>query len=347
MPRFLIYHPGEDARVFELTGNKPVAIGRAKSSNLILDNSSISRLHAIVHSMPDGKWQVIDRGSANGVRVNGAAVKEALLKPNDEISVGEYRLRYVEDSSAREMVAYGTPQLPPRVTKALGPSAYSGRFMEVQPVGNITSSGFARPARSGDRLNAAEHENKLLALLHRANRTLGELTTLEDATRCTLDLTLELAGAERAFLMLLDKDSIGRGDFSKGDYGFEPALIRHRTAASAPTSAPQLTISRTIIRQVMQGGLPLLVTDPQADPRLAPSASIAAAKIQSAMCAPLGMKERRFGLLYVDNLSRCGMFAVDDLNVFTVIAAEAGLAIDRIRQKSYAAEQLQHSGVSE
>jgi hypothetical protein len=27
-------------------------------------------------------------------------------------------------------------------------------------------------------------------------------------------------GAERGFSMLLDRDSIGRGDFSKGGYGF-------------------------------------------------------------------------------------------------------------------------------
>jgi GAF domain-containing protein len=169
-------------------------------------------------------------------------------------------------------------------------------------------------------------------------------------TRKILDLTLEMDGAERGFVMLLDKDSIGRGDFSKGGYGFEPALIRQRTSAGAGAQnqgAPQLTISQSIIRQVMHGGLPLLVSDPQADPRLAQSKSIVAAGIQSAMCAPLGMKERRFGLLYVDNLSRRGMFTVDDLNVFTVIAAQAGLAIDRVRLQSETAEQPQPTVASE
>jgi pSer/pThr/pTyr-binding forkhead associated (FHA) protein len=112
MPRFLVHHPAEDSRVFELFGDRPISIGRAKSSNLILDNASISRLHAVVRSTPDGQWQIIDRASSNGVKVNGVAVKEATLRPNDELIIGEYRLRFFEDSAARNMVTYGTTQLP-------------------------------------------------------------------------------------------------------------------------------------------------------------------------------------------------------------------------------------------
>ena len=56
--------------------------------------------------------------------------------------------------------------------------------------------------------------------------------------------------------------------------------------------------------------------------------------MQSAMCAPLASRERLFGLLYVDNLSRRGTFTPDDLEVFAVIAAQAGLAIDRVMARS-------------
>jgi len=45
-------------------------------------------------------------------------------------------------------------------------------------------------------------------------------------------------------------------------------------------------------------------------------------------------------LLYVDNLSRRGMFTVDDLNVFAVIAVQAGLGIDRVRSRSEAPEPV-------
>ncbi len=336
MPRFLIHHAGESARVFELVGDRPVSIGRAKSSTLVLDNASVSRQHAVVRSTPDNRWQIIDRSSSNGVKVNGAAVKEIVLNPNDEILVGEYRLRFFDDSPAREMVAYGTPQLPPRLEKVMSESAYSGTFLPSQSIGSFTPPEPEHGAKGEDRVRALEQENRLLTLLYRVNRALGELKTVEEVTERILDLVLEIDGAERGYTMLLSEDSTDRADFSRGDYSFEPAVIRYRkdSKGSPANATPQLTISRSIIRQVMQGGLPLLVTDPQSDPRFAAAKSVVAAGIQSAMCAPLGTKDQHFGLLYVDNLSRRGMFTVDQLNVFAVVAAQAGLAIDRARNHS-------------
>jgi pSer/pThr/pTyr-binding forkhead associated (FHA) protein len=152
MPRFLIHHAGESTRVFELLGDRPISIGRAKSSNIVLDNASVSRQHAVVRSTMDGKWQIIDRSSANGVKVNGRPVTESILSANDEVLVGEYRLRFFEDSSSREMVRYGTAKLPPRVTKVMSERAYSGSFLPVQPLGGLESSEPAAPASREERI---------------------------------------------------------------------------------------------------------------------------------------------------------------------------------------------------
>jgi hypothetical protein len=51
---------------------------------------------------------------------------------------------------------------------------------------------------------------------------------------------------------------------------------------------------------------------------------IVAAGIQSAMC-PLGKREHRFGPI---SSRAAACFTVDDLNVFTVIAAQASLTLD-------------------
>jgi pSer/pThr/pTyr-binding forkhead associated (FHA) protein len=55
MPRFLVHHTSENTRVFEILGERPISIGRAKSSNLVLDNPSVSRQHAVVRSTVDGR----------------------------------------------------------------------------------------------------------------------------------------------------------------------------------------------------------------------------------------------------------------------------------------------------
>lgn len=334
MPRLLIHRAGEGSRVFELLGERPISIGRGKSSTVVLDDPSVSRFHAVLHLTPDGAWQIVDRESANGVKVNGIASKEATLRPDDEIILGEFSLRY-EDSASRKVATYGTAKLPGRFEQALKKSAYTGKFMPVESLAEIALPEAESRASAADQARSVEYENRLLTLLNRVNRALTDLKTVSEVTKCVLDLVLEIDGAERGYTMLVDEASMARGKFHKSNYTFEPAVLRYRDPSKMPArkGAPQLAISQSIIRRVMEGGLPLLVTDAQSDPRLSKSTSVAAAGIQSAMCAPLGIGDRLRGLLYVDNLSRRGMFVVEDLNSFSVIAVQAGLAIERIRAR--------------
>ncbi|HVB08344.1 MAG TPA: FHA domain-containing protein [Candidatus Acidoferrales bacterium] len=340
MPRIVTHRSGGDSRVLELNGDRPVSIGRAKSSNVALDDPSVSRLHAVLRATMDGHWQIIDRDSANGVKVNGKTTKEAVLRANDEIVVGVFRLRF-EDSAERTITSYGTAQLPRRVAQAMNEPAYSGAPanspysaspLVVEPLGDAAGPEMDDRVRA----QALENENRLLTLLSRVARTFNELQTVETLTQSALEFALEIGGAERGFVMLLDEESLKHRDVSDGRYNFEPAQIRHRAGhgETHEQGTAQLTISRSIIRQVMQAGLPMLISDGQADPRLAASQSVVNAGIRSAMCAPLGIGNRLRGLLYVDNLSRRGIFTVDDLNVFAVIATQTGVAINRIRARS-------------
>ncbi|HEV3374339.1 MAG TPA: FHA domain-containing protein [Candidatus Acidoferrum sp.] len=335
MPRFVIRRPGEGAHVFELLGERPVSIGRAKSNTLVLDHGSVSRQHALVRATPEGRWQIIDCDSSNGVRVNGATVAEITLRPNDEIALGDYRLRF-EEPDVRGVAKHDTCQLPKSVAQELTQSAYSGTATGIAPFESIPLPDLGRDALA-DRVSALERENRLLTILYRVNRVLGELTTVGDIALRVLDLVLEIEGAERGYAMLLHDSSMGQSDFSNG-YEFQPALIRYRrdTAGHDKERGQSLVMSQSIVREAMHGGLPLLIADAQADLRLARSQSVALAGIQSAICAPLGTLDRRFGLLYVDNLSQRGMFTIDHLNVFAVIAAQAGLAMDRVRARNQA-----------
>jgi len=338
MPRLVIYREGEAPRVFELAGNRPLSIGRAKSSNLVLDDPSISRLHAVVRSSPDGPWQIIDRGSINGIKVNGRAVKEATLRPNDEIVTGVYRIRF-EEPDVRGVLAQNTVQLPKEVVRSLAGPAYAESFLPVTPIASNFGSEPGARGSSAERLRVLERENKLLALLLRVSRTLGDLDSVPEMLSRILDLVLEIEGAERGYAMLLDESLMGRGDFAKGGYAFQPALLRCRKADNAADRTDNLIISRSIIGKVMQNGNPVLLIDAQSDPSFSASESIVRSGIRSGMCAPLGTRDRLFGLLYVDNASRKAMFTPEDLNVFTVIAMQAGLAIEHVRSRNENARQ--------
>ncbi len=71
----------------------PVLIGRTSDANIQLTDTSVSRRHAEIR--PDGAHYVlVDLGSTNGTRVNGAAISQQQLRNGDHILVGDYALRF-------------------------------------------------------------------------------------------------------------------------------------------------------------------------------------------------------------------------------------------------------------
>jgi predicted component of type VI protein secretion system len=69
-----------------VTGTR-VTIGRQRSSDLALEDSTVSREHAALVRRGDA-WWVIDLGSTNGTRVNGTAAAEQPVSPGDRIEFG-------------------------------------------------------------------------------------------------------------------------------------------------------------------------------------------------------------------------------------------------------------------
>ncbi|MHB8669511.1 MAG: FhaA domain-containing protein [Acidimicrobiales bacterium] len=74
-------------------GDQPVVIGRLPECDLALADPNVSRRHAELRPV-EGGWVVVDLGSTNGTRVNGAGVTERPLQDGDEITVGSSRLRF-------------------------------------------------------------------------------------------------------------------------------------------------------------------------------------------------------------------------------------------------------------
>lgn len=84
--RIVIRSPGEPEREMELPGG--ATIGRAFDNAICIDNSSISRYHAIIEERNSDFW-LSDLGSRNGTTVNGEQVdSERKLQNGDLISIG-------------------------------------------------------------------------------------------------------------------------------------------------------------------------------------------------------------------------------------------------------------------
>ncbi len=75
--------------------NKPtITIGRIPGNDVVLNHPQVSSRHARLEQAQGG-YRIVDQNSTNGVYVNAKRISgKQLLKPNDEIRVGPFKLTY-------------------------------------------------------------------------------------------------------------------------------------------------------------------------------------------------------------------------------------------------------------
>jgi signal transduction histidine kinase len=158
-----------------------------------------------------------------------------------------------------------------------------------------------------------------LALLYEVSQTLGSTLDLGQVLNQVMDAIIQLTGAERGFLMLLDKET-GRLDLRAG-----------RNVDRTTIEGKEMEISRTVVGQVVESGEPVLTSNAQQDPRFANQSSVIGYALRSIMCAPLRVRGEIMGAIYVDNRFHSGIFAPDDLETLSAFANQAAMAIENAR----------------
>jgi hypothetical protein len=86
---------GRDQTLLIPLGADAVHIGRGLAADLRLDESSVSRRHAIVVPRSSGA-RILDDRSSYGTFVNGRRIQQADLKDGDVIVLGRVMLRYLD-----------------------------------------------------------------------------------------------------------------------------------------------------------------------------------------------------------------------------------------------------------
>ena len=91
---------GVPGRVLEFNSDR-VTIGQLPDSNIQLDHSSVSPLHAVI-MVSQGRFVLYDAGSTSGTSVNGNPVTGAFLKYGSQISMGASELVFEKTASGAE-----------------------------------------------------------------------------------------------------------------------------------------------------------------------------------------------------------------------------------------------------
>ena len=75
-----------------------VTVGRDSRADILLDDSTVSRSHAVFRRVGD-TFAVYDSGSLNGTYVNRQRVDHQQLRNGDEIMIGKFRLVFFTKSA--------------------------------------------------------------------------------------------------------------------------------------------------------------------------------------------------------------------------------------------------------
>ena len=326
MARLIISSPDGKNGILEL--NKPViTVGRGNANDLVLNDSSVSRFHAVI-KLRDNSIFVADRGSTNGIVLNDVKInKETELKDGDVALVGLYRLRLENVDEKGIQVRRG--EWPSTLNNIMRERPAQAQLPRST---NVPSSGLTDLE---SRVKKLERENYLLTVLYEAGKALNAKLELEDICEQVISLACLIEGVERGFVMLFNE----RGDVVR------QSEVRYRDPQSSE-KGPQIILSQSVLELIRKERQPILIEDVRADERFSGSESLKISGLRSAMCAPLVGKEQLFGVLYVDNLEKPAAFTQDELNVFALVAAQAGAAVDNaMAHEKIAQQSLQRSAL--
>ena len=101
---------------------RALILGRQKGVDLLVDDIGASREHCKVF-LQDGEWCILDLGSRNGTKVNGAKVSRQALGHGDTILIGKTAIRFDAPEQPSRRPAAAPPSAAPAAAGGKPPSA--------------------------------------------------------------------------------------------------------------------------------------------------------------------------------------------------------------------------------
>ncbi len=277
MPTLVLEAPGKSRRHVKLF--KPMTtIGAGPDNDISVPNASLEPTHA--HVDKDGDRFVLV-GMTRDMTVNGRREKKRKLEDRDLVRIGDVTATfYANDADA--------PPLRPSVVTA-APGVPSGATRDVM--------GAYRKV----------HEFSMKLLGNESTQALVETI---------LDSIIELTGAAKGFLILLDDDA-------------KPMVSAARNVGAGSIDNAIAQLSDSILKKVISTKKPLIVADALRDEEFNASESVVNLKLLSVMCCPLLDRDQLKGVLYVGNDRISNVFNEEALDVMNVFAAQASLLLSQ------------------
>ena len=165
-----------------------------------------------------------------------------------------------------------------------------------------------------------------LLTLYQITRTMNSSLDFDEVLNQSLDSVMQLTKAERGVLLIAD-DLTGE------------LAVRVARGISGETLEDDDAYSTTIVNTVVENRQALLTNNAMFDDRYQPGQSIIMRGLRAILCAPMLVKNRLVGVVYVDTSMRTGMFSDADRDLLMAVAGQAGIAIENARLYTVAVEK--------
>ena len=298
-PRLIAISGSFEGQTFALDGDE-VSIGRDGENGIRIRDRSISRRHCLIKK-EDENFTISDFESFNGTFVNGAAIKKAVIKHGDQITLGDILFLFLEHENQPipdliELKSELTPVSTIRLERKDAMYFHPSKFLT-----NLISSD--------------ERKARNLSALLDLNIEIGKLRNIESLQKATLTAIFAALPVQRGAIILLEEN------------------IENITATFTKTtvSSQKVNISRTIAEQVIKEKTAMLCTDIETNSAYNQAESLITAETNSLICVPLTIKEKIAGIIYIDTDNAARNFDEDHLQFSTAVAGIVSIVLENIK----------------
>jgi serine phosphatase RsbU (regulator of sigma subunit) len=300
MPAAALSYIDSNGRHTVVLRDDSTTLGRLPGQDLVLSDPLVSRRHAVI-VRENGSWIVVDQNSTHGTFLNGTRVERAQLRPGDELQLGSLKCVSLHFHERSDEETAG--------------SAVRSSF------GELLASFHRLQEKQGEESPAGVSDLERLKFLLDAARRLNEGSAVDEILGALLELTLQLTGVERGFVLLKD------GDLMRLAQGL---------AADGTALKEDSTISRRAIQQAIESNRKFSVSDTLEDEHVSEWSSVMAHRIRSIYCIPLRKRvsssgpDQLFGLLYLDSQIKPGSLSELDHQLLDAIATAAAALVENV-----------------
>jgi HD-GYP domain-containing protein (c-di-GMP phosphodiesterase class II) len=298
-------------RTYSVRTGDSKTLGRGPDCDIDLFEQGVSRRHCTIENS-GFTVTVTDLESVNGTFVNGKPVRRGRIQAGDELAVGPVVLTCralllplpgagaLEEQARLVLREEESPSLVRKVVDTSNPS--------LEPAA-VTPEALERAQRN-------------LATAYEVSGLIVRAADTHTLLQNVINAIFRSIAADRAALLL-------RAPNGEGPDSLRIVAARSRRPDAGSTAS--FTISRTVVRDVLENHASLLSWDAGADERLRRGESVIQQNIRAVICAPVATESQVLGVLYADNLTQPGAFIASDLDLLALIGNQAGMAIQRAR----------------